>query len=106
MKIMSRKLKSLALLGSLLSCVLVGHVGAAELKMISKVEIPGAPLDSFDISYVDQKTNRYYLADRSNKAVDIVDGATEKVVGQIPGFVGFDKDNDTAETTSCRVIGS
>src|SRR6202047_4777990 len=99
MKIMTRNIKSLALLSSLLSCLLaaqVGQAGAAELKMISKVEVPGAPLDSFDISYVDQKTNRYYLADRTNKAVDIVDGTTEKVVGQIPGFVGFDKDNDTA----------
>jgi hypothetical protein len=66
---MSSKLKSLALLGSLFSCVLAGHVGAAELKLISQVQIPGAPLDSFDISYVDQETNRYYLADRSNSRV-------------------------------------
>ena len=102
---MSYKLKSLALLGSLFSCVLTGHVGAAELKMVSKVQIPGAALDSFDISYVDQKTNRYYLADRSNKAVDIIDGTTEKVVGQVPGFVGFDKDNDTAGPNGVLVIG-
>jgi DNA-binding beta-propeller fold protein YncE len=105
-EMMSYKLKSLALLGSLFSCVLTGHVGAAELKMISKVQVPGAPLDSFDISYVDQKKNRYYLADRSNKAVDIVDGATEKVVGQVPGFVGFDKDNDTAGPNGVLVIGN
>jgi len=107
---MSRKLKSLTLLGSLLSsaffCLPAAHAGAAELKMISKVEIPGTPLDSFDISYVDQKTNRYYLADRSNNAVDIVDGATGKVVGQVHGFVGVNKDNDLAGPNGVLVVGN
>jgi DNA-binding beta-propeller fold protein YncE len=108
MKIMSRKLKSLALLGSLLSCVVGGHAGAEELKMISKVEIPGAALDSFDISYVDQKTNRYYVADRSNKSVDIIDGTSGAFVGRVPGFVGLpkDKDTDLAGPNGVLVIGN
>lgn len=98
METMLRKLNSLAILGSLFSCILASHAGAAELKMISQIQVPGEPLDSFDISFVDQKTNHYFLADRSNKAVDIVDGATLKVTGQVPGFVGVpaDKDNDLA----------
>lgn len=103
---MSRKLKSLALLGTLLSCVLATRVGAAELKMISKIQVPGAPLDSFDIGYVDQKTNRYYLADRSNKSIDIFDVKTESIIGQIPGFVGFDKSNDSAGPNGVLVIGN
>src|SRR5258708_14202094 len=103
-EIRSRKLKSLALLGMLLSCVLAGHVGAAELRMISKIQVPGAPLDSFDISYIDQKTNRYYLADRSNKSIDIFDGKSGAFIGRIPGFVGFDKDNDTAGPNGVIVI--
>lgn len=103
---MHRKLRSLALIGSLFSCFLAGHVGATELKMISKVQVPGAPLDSFDIGYVDQKTNRYYLADRSNKSVDVVDVITGKVIGQVPGFVGFDKSNDTAGPNGVLVIGN
>jgi DNA-binding beta-propeller fold protein YncE len=108
MKIMSRKLKSLVLFGSLLSCVLAGHVGAAELKMTSKVEIPGVALDSFDISYVDQTTNRYYVADRSNKAVDIVDGTTGAFIGRVPGFVGVpeDKDTDMAGPNGVLAIGN
>src|SRR5438270_3130735 len=45
---------------------------------------------SFDISYVDQSTQTYYLADRSNKAVDVVDAATGQFVTQIQGgFKGF-----------------
>ena len=103
---MSQKLKSLTVLGTLLSCVLVGHAGAAELKMISQIQVPGAPLDSFDIGYVDQKANRYYLADRTNKSIDILDVKTGKIVGQIPGFVGFHKSNDTAGPNGVLVIGN
>jgi DNA-binding beta-propeller fold protein YncE len=103
---MYRKLNSLAVLGSLFSCLLAGHVDAGELKMISTVQVPGAPLDSFDISYVNQDTNRYYLADRSNKSVDVVDVITGKLIGQVPGFVGFDKSNDTAGPNGVLVIGN
>ena len=35
------------------------------------VTIPGAPLTSFDISWVDTDLNLYFLADRSNAAVDV-----------------------------------
>jgi len=34
--------------------------------------IPGAPLVSFDISWVDQFFNTYWLADRNNKSVDVI----------------------------------
>jgi hypothetical protein len=34
--------------------------------------IPGQPLVSFDISWVDQAVNDYFLADRSNKSIDII----------------------------------
>src|SRR5437868_2294223 len=47
---------------------------------------------SFDISYVDQSTQSYYLADRSNKAVDVVDARTGQFETQIfanPDFRGF-----------------
>lgn len=84
----SRKLNSLALLGSLLSGIIVSHASASELKMISQIQVPGEPLDAFDISFVDQKTGYYYLADRSNNAVDMVDGKTLKVSAQVRGFLG------------------
>jgi hypothetical protein len=34
--------------------------------------VPGVPLVSFDISWVDQGMGLYFLADRSNKAIDII----------------------------------
>jgi hypothetical protein len=48
-------------------------------------------LYSFDISFVDQKTQRFYLADRSNQAVDLINAKTDSFVKQIsasPAFAG------------------
>jgi hypothetical protein len=45
--------------------------------------VPGNPLQSFDISYVDAKTHRYLLADRSNKAIDVGDTLTNSYVTQL-----------------------
>jgi hypothetical protein len=43
---------------------------------------------SFDISFIDQATQTYYLADRSNQAVDVV--VAETFVTQVTGgFAGF-----------------
>ena len=47
---------------------------------------------SYDISWVDQRTQRYYLADRSNAVVDVIDARDETFVKQIsanPKFAGF-----------------
>jgi hypothetical protein len=57
------------------------------LRLLSSVAIPVAAgnttngMFSFDISFVDQATGVYYLADRSNKAVDVV--SAESIVTQI-----------------------
>jgi len=57
------------------------------VRLLSSVEIPVAAgnttggMFSFDISYVDQATGDYFLADRSNKAVDRV--SAESIVTQI-----------------------
>src|SRR5215470_1137654 len=47
---------------------------------------------SFDISWVDQSTQTYFLADRSNRVVDVVDAQAGAFLGQIsanPPFRGF-----------------
>ena len=63
---------------------------------IAKIPVPGNALRSFDIGWVDGTTQHYYLADRSNKAVDVVNLQTNQVTAQIPGFVGFTGNNDTS----------
>jgi hypothetical protein len=49
---------------------------------------PGGAFTSFDISFFNPANGGYYIADRSNASVDIISGATLKVVGQAPGFTG------------------
>jgi DNA-binding beta-propeller fold protein YncE len=72
----------------------VASTPPADTVKIAKLDIPGNPLKAFDISWVDQAIGRYYLADRSNASVDVIDGATQHVVAQIGGFVGAKRSND------------
>ena len=50
---------------------------------VSSANTTAGALYSFDISFVDPATQRYYLADRSNKAVDVVNAATATFITQI-----------------------
>ena len=50
---------------------------------------PTNKLTSFDISWVDQRTQRYYLADRSNAGVDIFDARKNTFIDRVTGFIGF-----------------
>jgi hypothetical protein len=68
------------------------------VRLLTVIPVPASPanttaggLYSFDISWIDQATQTYYLADRSNKSVDIVDAKTNTFLGQInasPSFAG------------------
>ena len=92
-------MKTSILLSSILAgAALLGGVSAASAKMrlIGTIAVPGETLDSFDISFVDQKTHRYYLADRSNKSVDIFDTLTSTFVGRVAGLNGFTGANNNA----------
>src|ERR1700722_10395194 len=58
-------------------------------KVKTTINIPGNPLTSFDISWVDPSLHAYFLADRSNKSIDVIDTATKTVTHQFfGGFVG------------------
>jgi DNA-binding beta-propeller fold protein YncE len=63
---------------------------------IDKIAIPGKPLKAFDISWVDAASGHYYLGDRSNGAIDVIDGMTDRVTAQIGGFVGATGNNNTS----------
>ena len=43
------------------------------VRLIKTVELPGKPLIKFDIGWVDADTRRYYLADRSNARITVLD---------------------------------
>jgi hypothetical protein len=65
------------------------------VRLLKSIPLPASAVNmySFDISWVDQTTGNYYLADRSNKAVDVV--AAEKFVTLVvpnnghAAFAGF-----------------
>src|ERR1700733_12358462 len=59
------------------------------------VSIPG--LASFDISFVDSSIHAYFLADRSNKTIDVIDTFSKAhSTLDAGGFVGFAGNNNTA----------
>jgi hypothetical protein len=65
------------------------------------IEVPGShtsPFFSFDISWVDPVLNKYYLADRNHKAIDVIDTTNLAAgVAQFPqAFAGFTGNNDTS----------
>src|SRR5262245_49164840 len=58
------------------------------VSLLGVIPIPGNPITSADISWVDPGTERYYFADRSNFGVDIVDAETNFYVGRVGGMAG------------------
>ena len=88
---------------------LVASATPAQLSLLKTIPINGTAgnratkMFSFDISFVDPATGLYYLADRSNAALDVIDAKTDTLFGQIggnpafqPGFAG---DTGTAATS-------
>ena len=73
-----------------------GNADRGAVKLLTLIPVPvnaanttAGALYSFDISFVDQKTQTYYLADRSNKVVDVVDAETDTFAGQIAPTAPF-----------------
>jgi len=88
---------------------------APAVKLLTTIAVPINPLaappstgmKSFDISWVDARTELYYLADRSNQAVDVVDARHNTFVKQIMGgFRGFTGSNDTSGPNGVVVAGN
>jgi len=63
------------------------------VKLIGAILVPGNPL-RFDISWVDQATARYYLAEGGNASVDVFDAENDLFLGRIPGFHGVGAPGD------------
>lgn len=72
--------------GLLAGFIVVTH--AASSGSLRPVDVPGNALDNFDIGVVDADSGRYYLADRSNSAVDIFDTREARFLSRVTGFTG------------------
>jgi hypothetical protein len=70
-------------------CTGPGAPTTTQTKCLTAIHIPGNPLLSFDISFVDPERAEYYLADRSNAAIDIIDTKNLTFKRGLGGFVGI-----------------
>ena len=102
---------ALATVGSTASADPRDQSGA--VKQLFTIPVPKAPTNTtggmygFDISFVDSTTQTYYLGDRSNAAVDVVDAKTGVFLKQItasPPFAGV-KLNTTGTAVNNNISG-
>ena len=89
-----------------------GHEGGA-VKLLGVIPATACPtcagdkLVVFDIAWEDAASQRFYLADRTNKAVDVIDTRSNTYVKQIQKglFKGFTGKNDTSGPDGVVVSG-
>lgn len=83
--------------------------------LLYTIPVPVAPTNTsggmyaFDISFVDQTSQQYFLGDRSNAAVDEVDASTGHFIKQItatPAFAGAQASNDTSGPNGVATDGT
>jgi hypothetical protein len=69
-----------------------------DVRCFNVIQVPGNKLNSFDIGWANPFRNEYYLADRSNKGIDIINTANLTFKRRLTGFVGivFTNTNHTA----------
>jgi hypothetical protein len=70
-------------------CTGPGAPTTTQTECLTAVQIPGNALRSFDISWDDADRAEYYLGDRSNAGIDIIDTEHNTFKRTIGGFVGI-----------------
>ena len=88
-----KKQEHAAATGSASAAARSAKTAVAPVKLIGAILVPGNPL-RFDISWVDQATARYYLAEGGNAAVDVFDAENNLYLGRIGGFHGVGQAGD------------
>jgi len=64
------------------------HSANTPVHLSGVITVPGNPITSADIAWVDPGTERYYFADRSNFGVDIIDAETDVYLARVTGMAG------------------
>jgi hypothetical protein len=70
-------------------CTGPGAPATTETECLTAVQIPGNPLRSFDISWVNPNRSEYYFGDRSNAGIEVISTATNTWSRRLIGFVGI-----------------
>ena len=69
-------------------CTGPGAPTTTQTRCVTAIQIPGNALRSYDISWVNPERHEYYLGDRSNNGIDIIDTKSLTFKRTIKGFVG------------------
>ncbi len=98
---MQRRVKILAsVIGMLVPVMFAAGMASSDetFTATKAISLPGGQtIKSFDISFVDPRIGNYFLADRTNKSIDIIDTSTNTVAAQYQdNFAGFTGNNDTS----------
>lgn len=73
-------------------------------RLAATIQVPDRPLDAFDISWFDFVSRRYYLADRANAGIEVIDADRNAYVKRITGFAG-NADHDHSGPNGLVVLG-
>jgi len=79
---------SLAATGANAQCVFSPPL-TTQTQCVTAIAIPGNPLRSFDISFVNPDRAQFYFADRSNAAIQVIHTGSLKWQRSLGGFVGI-----------------
>jgi len=79
---------SLAATGANAQCVFSPPL-TTQTQCVTAIAIPGNPLRSFDISFVNPDRAQYYFADRSNAAIQVIQTGSLRWQRSLGGFVGI-----------------
>jgi hypothetical protein len=70
------------------ACTGPGAPPDTQTQCLTAVQIPGNPLRAFDISWANPDFSQYYLGDRSNAGIDVINTNTNTFALRLTGFVG------------------
>ena len=70
------------------ACTGPGAPTDTQTQCLTAVQIPGNPLRSFDISWTNPDRAEYYLGDRSNAGIDVIDTQHNTFKRRLGGFTG------------------
>jgi hypothetical protein len=74
----------------------IGNTGLRSKAFMAVPNLPPGGTFSYDIGAVDATSSHYYLADRTNKSLDVFSTTSLSLVGQVGGFAGVGPSNATS----------
>ena len=92
---------------AIVALAMVSSAGAAGMKQVGTIQIPGDPMTDLGVMAIDQNTGLGYIGDKAAKAVVVFDTKTDKFVTRIDGgFVGLQKNSSVSGPNGSAVVNN